>query len=122
MLSDVSSGRQIGAAAAAFVVGVPLGLYCYHRLAPLAARSRPGRFVAQFISWWLAIGAGLAVAAAVGTPYVFTGPVRGGGYLSDPITVPGGILVTTIIALAFSLFGIGSPHPAGAVQSPGPDV
>lgn len=109
MLSEVSSVRQVGAVATAFMVGVPLGLYCYHHLAALRARSRAGRFVAQFVSWWLGIGAGLAAAVAVGTPHVLTGPVRGGGYISDPITLPDGILVTTIVALVFSLLGIASP-------------
>ena len=108
LFPQVSLVREIGAAISAFVVGAAVGLGCYKTLNRLSEKGRVGRFVAQFCSWWLGIGAGIAAAVAVGGAYVFAGPVRG-VWITDPITLRQGVGTAGAMALAYSLFGLSTP-------------
>jgi hypothetical protein len=68
---EVSTARQLAAAAMAFPVGAAIGLSVYHLLGGLRRTGAIGAFLARWWGWYSGLVAGLTAAVAIAGPYMF---------------------------------------------------
>jgi hypothetical protein len=109
LFPEVPEPQKSVALLTGYGAAVGLGLWCYWLLRPLRRWGRLGRAAAQFWAWWVAVASGQLVAAWIGGPYVFAGPLKGGGWMTEPLT-PRELIVMASLMAAYALLGLFAPY------------
>jgi hypothetical protein len=110
LFPEVPEPQKSDALLTGYGAAVGLGLWCYWLLRPLRRWGRLGRAAAQFWAWWVAVASGQLVAAWIGGPYVFAGPLKGGGWMTEPLTPRELIVMASLMAAAYALLGLFAPY------------
>ncbi len=89
-----------------FAFGIPMGLFMYRALAPLEPRGRVVTLLVRWWSWFVGLGTLMGLTVGIGGPYVFAGPLRGGGYDSDPVNRHELLWALALQALLYTLISM----------------